>query len=419
MDKGLILQPIKRHHYSELVVSLSVRLYSELGCGFRGVSKALCIVSQTLGWDFPSVPCHNSIENWVKKSGLALYQEPDQPLDPTDYALITDESMMIGSEKLMLTLGVKATKTDEQPLGHQHVQVLNISVKPSWNSQHIGQHLQEGIEKMQAAPRYIISDNCSAVAKAIRDTGLPHIRDVGHTLGMFLERIYKQDPEFLAYTKQLAQVRFQHIMNPAAYLLPPSQRTIARFLNLSAVVKWSGRIMDNFHKLTPAEQQILGFVPQNASLIEELTEVLGCVNQLQKQIKHHGICQQTLLHCRELIGQQLNCLNGRTLRLVEELRGYLSTEVGKMGAGDQAWNASSDVVESLFGTYKARKSPNKLYGVTSLVLILPLQTRIASTKALDFKVCLESVSMAQIKKWEKENLTQNLVTKRNNLLKCA
>lgn len=90
-----------------------------------------------------------------------------------------------------------------------------------------------------------------------------------------------------------------------------------------------------------------------------------------------------------------------------------------MGAGDQAWNASSDVVESLFGTYKARKSPNKLYGVTSLVLILPLQTRIASTKALDFKICLESVSMAQIKKWEKKTLTQNLVTKRNNLLKCA
>lgn len=35
--------------------------------------------------------------------------------------LITDESMMIGSEKLLLTLGVEATKPDEQPLGHQHV----------------------------------------------------------------------------------------------------------------------------------------------------------------------------------------------------------------------------------------------------------------------------------------------------------
>lgn len=78
------------------------------------------------------------------------------------YALIIDESMLVGSKKLMRALGVKATKADRQPLGHQHGQVPNIS-------------------------------------------------DAGHTPGMFLERIYKRDAEFVVY------------------LPMPRQRTIAAF----------------------------------------------------------------------------------------------------------------------------------------------------------------------------------------------
>ncbi len=315
MNKGLILKSVKGPQYSELVVSLSVPLYMELGCGLRGVVKALSVLGQELGWEFPSVPHRNSIENWVKKSGYAVYKDPRQGVAPADYAMIVDESMMIGSKKLLLTLGVKATKDEQVPLGHQHVEVLGISAKPSWNSRSITEDLQKSMLKMKAAPPYVVSDNCSSLAKGIRDTGLPHIRDVGHTLGMFLERIYKNNPEFTAYMKALSGVRFQHIMNPVAHLLPPAQRTIARFLNLTAVAEGSGKMQDGFHRLTGQQQQGFGFIPRNGSLIGELTEVLGCVNQIQREIK---------------------------------LRGYLRTEFGKMGASPPAWNASSDVVESVW-----------------------------------------------------------------------
>lgn len=413
------MQPIKGHQYSELVVSLSVRLYMELGCGFRGVVKALSVVKDVLGWDFACVPNRNSIENWVKKSGLAVYREPGQVIPSADYAMILDESMMIGSEKMLLTLGVKATKTDDTPVGHRDVEVLGISVKPSWNSQHIGQDLQKSMEKIKAAPRYIISDNCSSLAKAIRETGHAHIRDVSHTLGMFLERIYKNDREFSAYMKEVSSVRFQQVMNPVAYLLPPKQRTIARFLNLSAIAEWSGKLLGNYHTLTRQQQQVFHFIPRYASFIEEIAEVLRCVNEIQREIKQRGISPQTILRCQLLMGKHLGCINDRTLRLIEEIRGYLKTEGRKMEACPQAWHASSDVIESLFGTYKAKKSPNKLYGVTSFVLILPLRTRIGSIKAnpFDFKKSLESVSMADIQKWQGETLTENLVIKRNKTLK--
>jgi hypothetical protein len=40
------------------------------------------------------------------------------------------------------------------------------------------------------------------------------------------------------------------------------------------------------------------------------------------------------------------------------------------------WHISSDMIESLLGSYKSRNSPNPLNGVTEQVLILPLMTKI-------------------------------------------
>lgn len=424
VNKGLVLQPIKRHKYSELIVSLSVQLYVKLRCGFRGVVKILSVLSNILDWEFPSVPSRNSVENWVKKSGYSIYSELDEPVKEkdSDYAMIVDESMMIGSEKMLLTLGVKAEKTEDIATRHQDVKVLNISVQPSWNSEKIRKDLEKSIEKMKTAPSYIISDNASTITKAVRDSGCVHIRDVGHTLGMFLERIYKNDKEFTAYMKEVSMVRFREIMNPTAYLLPPKQRTVARFLNLSPICEWSAKMLQNFHALSGHEQQVFSFIPRHASFIEELTEVLQCVNQVQGEIKRKGISAQTAQSCRSIIRKHLGFNNGRTIRLIEEISRYLNTESRKIKKEANSWNASSDVIESLFGTYKEKKAPNPLYGVTGFVLVLPLYTRIGSddpSSRFDFKKSLETVFLNDIQQWERNNLTENLAVKRNKVLKAA
>jgi hypothetical protein len=49
------------------------------------------------------LPSINSIANWVQKSGYSLYKETGAEDYPEGYALIVDESMMVGSEKLFLT----------------------------------------------------------------------------------------------------------------------------------------------------------------------------------------------------------------------------------------------------------------------------------------------------------------------------
>ncbi|MFR8355238.1 MAG: hypothetical protein ACLVEJ_05970 [Parabacteroides sp.] len=145
----------------------------------------------------------------------------------------TDESMMIGSEKLLLTL--------EFPPGiKDRLFVIRIWTSLTWLSQPVGREKQwkcnskAAAEKVGHKPQYVISDNASIMNKGTRLSGIPHHRDISHTLGMYLERTYKEADDFKAYIKDMANVKFKHNMKKAAYLayLLPNV-IIARFINLS------------------------------------------------------------------------------------------------------------------------------------------------------------------------------------------
>jgi hypothetical protein len=390
-------------------------------CGFRGVVNILSLLNELLGWDLKEIPHRNSIENWVKKCGLSIYKEPESEKDGEDYALIVDESMMMGSQKMLLSLGAKA-QHDGSPLSHSDVKVLGLSVRSSWNSEAVCKEMKSVSCRLNHPAEYVISDNASVMNKSIRDFDLPHIRDVSHTLGMFMERVYKKCEEFNAYMKELSQVKFREVMTSVAYLLPPKQRSIARFMNLSHVVDWSKKIMENYTELTAQERKTFSFIPRYASLIEELRTVLSCVNSIESEIKHKGLSHQSQKNCINCMKPDLFFGNERMLQIAEQILGWLREEIRKLPSEKTCWNASSDIIESLFGEYKSRKSPNPLHGVTPFVLMLPLHTRIGTKGNLspfDFKKGLESVFMSDIEQWKKEILLENQACKRIEKLNAA
>jgi len=79
---------------------------------------------------------------------------------------------------------------------------------------------------------------------------------------MFLERTYKNAPDFKNYTKLMTEPKFKYNMKKIAYLLPPKQRTIARFLNISEWVKWSSKMLDVYHTLQQMSEQSSHLSPQ-------------------------------------------------------------------------------------------------------------------------------------------------------------
>jgi hypothetical protein len=101
---------------------------------------------------------------------------------------------------------------------------------------------------------------------------------------------------------------------------------------------------------------------------------------------------------------------------------YLEEEGNKLTGKKTVWHASSDVIESLFGNYKSRKSSNPLNGVTGYVMILPLLTGVdtkTGKSTICFKRALETVFLKDLKQWKEDNLTENLTVKRRKLFNVA
>jgi hypothetical protein len=296
--------------------------------------------------------------------------------------------------------------------------VLDISVSGGWNSAKIKKVFSDMEQKTGTKPQYVISDNDTKLKKSIREMDYCHVADIGHTLALAVEKVYKSQADFQALSKALSAVKIKEVMRPAGYLLPPRQRTIARFMNLSASIKWAIRMLRNYSKLTKEEQQVFRFVKTHRKLINELNKVLEHINAILKQVKNNGLSAKEAQKCIKML-QAKPGRSSRERKVIASIKKYLQQTSAKITTQDSVWHASSDIIESIFGTYKARKPKNPLYGITTNVLILPLLTKMDdNNKLTDFncKQVLEGILLKDITAWKNTHLTENLVVKRQNKL---
>jgi len=206
---------------------------------------------------------NTTIGYWTQELGLSVYKESCSLFKDKRYALIVDESMMIGSEKLLLTLAMPAINTGSA-ITEKDITIVDISIAKSWNGTSIKNVLEKVADKIGHKPEYVISDNGFTVCKAVRDAGYAHHSDISHTLGMFLERVYKKEADFQELSNNVQLARFKYNMQDVAYVQPPSQRSIARFMNMSKWIDWISRMQYLYHTLRDDIKSIYAFIPHNA-----------------------------------------------------------------------------------------------------------------------------------------------------------
>lgn len=83
---------------------------------------------------------------------------------------------------------------------------------------------------------------------------------------------------------------------------------------------------------------------------------------------------------------------------------------------------SPDIIESDFGIYKGKKSPNKLYGITPFVFLIPLYPKLVTSpllKKLKFKERLVNVKLKDIDAFAMKYMSKNWVTERTKALRNA
>ena len=186
MDLSSIPPAAHGHQYSILWVLLCIHWQKYGQMSLRACQHCLQELWLCIGLHI-SAPSHESIRQWVCKSGY-YHSQPIE--DCGTWALIVDESVFLGGEKILLVLGIRLDSWGfERCLDISSTCVLHISTSQSWSGKEIAQKLQDISAQRQVA--YVVSDQGNNLLKACREGGFAQVGDCSHMMAKGLEYQYK------------------------------------------------------------------------------------------------------------------------------------------------------------------------------------------------------------------------------------
>lgn len=323
------------------------------------------------------------------------------------------------SEKLLLALAIPSEHQD-LPVKHEDVTVLNMTVGANFKGEDIENKISEVTISAGSEPQYVISDNAHNLVRGILDSGYVHYADISHSMGVILKKVYEKQPDFVELTTLLGKKRLQYHLTNKAYLLPPNMRTIARFMNMSEWVIWGNSMLACYNKLPKEMQEAYAFINDYESLLQELMDALDAIRHIEYICKNKGFSCKTSKECQSyIVAHVIGNAYPRQAHLGLKMLEYFRKEEAQL-TEDMNICISSDIIESTFGIYKSKKSPNKLYGITPFALMIPLYPKVVNesvTKTFNFKERLVNVKLKDIDAWTTEHLSKNWVTERTKTLK--
>lgn len=401
---------VAHHSYTAEQISLCLRLRHEGRCSYRSCVLVMKIFADILNMDWP-IPSHSSVYNWDVKIGYAKLEE--KPTKSKEYALIMDESISIGSEKILVISGVDLARYDfSRPLQMEDLKILDIVVGKSWKAKDISPRISE-LEKDNITFKYGCSDNAGNLRNALKDKGLAHIEDCGHALGNLMKNKYKSDSTFKAFSEALRKFRLRMLPSKDAEYVPPKWRNKGKYMNLWAVCNWAKKMLDLvrfYEKQSPRIEVFtkLKWLLDYAIFIEGLYAEQQVINRINKELKTYGLSKQTLQKSKKYIKE----LEDAALR--KKMIAYLDRN-WKRTKDLEKVVISSDIIESTFGKFKYRVASHPQGGITcGCLTIANYDKKVGSSEVKRF---LEKVTNKEIEKWRAETIPISIFRKKKKLFK--
>lgn len=401
---GRSYEQIAHHTYDSGIIWLSVWMQIVGKCSFRSCRHLVIALGLYLEIDL-RIPSASSIRLWVCKYGHYQYHQAKD--DKITWAIIADESVSIGQERLLLILGVNLNNwTFDRALCSSDVEVLGLEIATSWTSVAIS----EKIDKLKESHNisYALSDEGNNLQGAWKMQNMLTINDCTHLWAKSLERIYKDDADFMAFMQAVAALRKKWILSKSSHLLPAAIRIKSRFHQVFQYIDWSERIKEVGHKLSQQQQEELEFITTYQLFLHQLTAIKQVVEKLNDTFKIKGLSYQTIQQALN-ITEELPDLEkvGQFKKLVED---FLRQHRAKI-EDNKSYLCCSDIIESTFGRYKQTIAKNNK-NITELVLAMAALGK--KITAPQIKKAMQEVKVRDIYKWKQENTSESLAkTKRD------
>ncbi len=354
-----------------------------------------------------SSPSFSTTKLWVKKIGYVKLVSVKEKAD--DWILIADESIGIGQEKVLVILGIRQSNIDfTRPLKLQDMEPLLVKSSERWTGYDIGEELKI-IKENLGNVIYAVTDGGSSLKLGLKNASIHWVYDITHAAAIFLDRIYRNDSDFKDFTHDAAQMRFKLCCSKNAHLIPPNQRSKSRFLNIDILSNWAIKALNAYDngRLIDKEKIQLEWLKEAEDFITEMNLLISKIQEISIILKNEGLSKKTKKKCLKLLKK---FKTGRLLKFKKQMIKYLNENTIYITKYNEKLLCCSDVIESTFGKYKNELSKNLMCGITDLVLIIPAFTADLTpewvTEAID------SCTVKDIQKWNKENLCKSLLTKR-------
>lgn len=253
-DPQVLSRRANAHKYPVFLIHLAIA-HLVNGCvSFRGIHRSFSLWSKLLAL---KVPVANTIREWALRVGLYILTHHVPKRE--DWIWVVDLTVELGTSKCLVILGIsKAAWTQRVASGtgaltHEDMSVVALEVLEQCNGETIKHHLEE-VSKRVGSPVQIVSDYGSDLKKGIReylkeqDTPGIHSYDITHASACLLKQELKDDDTFESFLSQMNKCRQQIQQTPLAFLMPPSQRTKARYFNLGKTLTWAQRVLQYYHQ---------------------------------------------------------------------------------------------------------------------------------------------------------------------------
>jgi hypothetical protein len=403
---------IKGHSYGSAIISLCLCLKLCAQQSVGSISKSISIWAMIFELEMKA-PCHSTVHSWLRKAGYFRLCQCNGTSPQGQWVIFIDESVCMGREKLLLILATDISEVNQQKLSFSNCRCLYLASSTSWPADSIAKAI-EGLKQKLCGPlRFAVIDKGNNIKKAMRLSGICYIHDLTHEIAHRLSEQYKEAPDFKAYCQWAALLRRQQVLSSYAHLMPPQQKSKARFHNIEPLCRWGKSIKKELEKWrgqAPELYEKYKKISEFKELLEELDEVLAVISKL-KEICATGIKRSLLVDIIRLLD---TLEKPRAALFAKKIKQYFIDSFQSLN-----WQnipiCCSDIIESAFSKYKQMMPSSQFCGITDLALAIPAFMG-ESWNNNKVKEALQKVRCKDYKEWSSKNMEPSLLSKRRKEL---
>lgn len=409
----------RRHHYSIGHVLLFVSLVLSDAASLRCAGRALETVFSMLHL---SLFCPSWLTGrlWILRLGYYKLTRPKA--HARDWVWIVDHTIQIGAEKCLVILGLRlcALPPSGQCLRHEDVEAIDLVPVKQSNGEVVYQQLEKAVTKT-GMPREIIGDHGADLKSGVEKFCRAHpetaaVYDIKHKTAAVLEHELQPDVAWQEFTHLAALTKQQLQQTALAPLMPPNQRTKARYMNVDVLIQWGQTLLtvvdeaqqEEKSKFDPNQvKNKIGWITRFRQPLAEWGELLQIVTSTESFVRQQGLYHGAHLELQDRL--QLLAHSERTHRVRTELVAFVAAQEAKAHPNERLLG-SSEVIESVLGKMKRLEQDQAKSGFTGLVL--SIGAMVSATTQEVVQKSLEIVPTKQVLTWCKKTIGQSIQARR-------